>query len=99
MIFGIYEVKDMAEEAMKVQKGGKSGFCGMIVAFQRSSDIDEGDEWMGLINTLKKEIKSYFATHIKQIVSRFDNIDQKIESVKEEMKENQKKMDSKLESV
>jgi len=43
LILGYPEVNEMYEEAERIAKGGKAGYCGQIVFFQRSEDVEQDD--------------------------------------------------------
>ena len=44
LILGYQEVKDMFDEAVRViRDGGELGYCGLMIAYQRSEDVDQED--------------------------------------------------------
>jgi DNA replication initiation complex subunit (GINS family) len=66
--------------------------------FQKSEDVDEEDEWLGLIRTLKQEIKGYFASLSKKIEQEIASVIAKI-ATKAELKTEIEVMKDEIASV
>jgi hypothetical protein len=51
-------------------RGGELGYCGLMIAYQRSEDVDQEDEWLGFIRTLQQEI----ASMTKQLCGKIESV-------------------------
>ena len=74
LILGPTEVKDMHDEALRMVCGEKLGYCGLTIAYQRSEDVQQEDEWLGIIRTFQQEIKSNFASMTKQLCGKIESV-------------------------
>ena len=50
-------VEEFIQDVIRISETGNRGYCGLIIAYQKSEDVDDVDQWMGLIRTLQQDIK------------------------------------------
>jgi len=91
-ILGFQEVIDMYKEAERISKGGKAGYCGSIVFFQRSEDVEQENEWLGFIRTIQQENKS-----LKDSI--YTKVEQEVKTVREMINQEIKQVNSKVDEV